>query len=36
LVKEVAELHRGHATLENAAAGGAVATLQLPLASAQG
>ena len=31
-VREIAELHRGRATLKNAAAGGAVATLSLPLA----
>ena len=30
-VKEIAELHRGRVTLKNAAAGGAVATLSLPL-----
>ena len=32
-VKEIAELHRGRVTLKNAAAGGAVATLSLPLAA---
>jgi two-component system sensor histidine kinase CreC len=31
-VKEIAELHRGRATLKNDPAGGAVATLSLPLA----
>ena len=31
-VKEIAELHRGRVTLKNAAAGGALATLSLPLA----
>ena len=33
-VKEIAELHRGRVTLKNAVAGGAVATLSLPLAAA--
>jgi len=33
-VKEIAELHRGRATLKNGAGGGAVATLSLPLAAA--
>ena len=34
-VKEIAELHRGRATLKNAPDGGAVATLSLPLADAK-
>jgi len=29
-VKEIADLHRGRATLKNQAGGGAVATLSLP------
>ncbi len=33
-VKEIAELHRGRATLQNAPGGGALATLSLPLADA--
>ncbi len=33
-VKEIAELHRGRVTLKNAAEGGAVATLSLPLGAA--
>lgn len=34
-VKEIAELHRGRITLKNAAHGGAVATLSLPLVAAR-
>ena len=35
-VKEIAELHHGRVTLKNAPAGGAVATLSLPLSSVSG
>jgi two-component system sensor histidine kinase CreC len=35
-VKEIAELHHGRVTLANAAEGGAVATLSLPLLARAG